>query len=207
MQWKPFAQVYESAWRPAYMSAARGHRFDSAAEIEWIVAELAGAHGRLIMDLSCGPGVVGRELVRTDVFDRVFGLDFSPAMLRQCRRHCAREGIRDFALVRGDAGQLPLASASVDGVHAGAALHLWPSVPDALREIARVLRPGGRLVASTFIHAQGWRGHATRAFTRAMDITFFRPGALAQACEQAGFVDARESISGSAVLLAATAPG
>ena len=84
-------------------------------------------------------------------------------------------------------------------------LHLWPSVPDALREIARVLRPGRRFVASTFIHAEGWRGPTTRAFTRAMDITFFRRGELTEACERAGLVDVQETTSGSAVLIAASA--
>ncbi|GJN03446.1 hypothetical protein PR202_ga20895 [Eleusine coracana subsp. coracana] len=58
---------------------------------------------------------------------------------------------RTLALVRADISRLPFVSSSIDAVHAGAALHCWPSPACAVAEISRVLRPGGIFVASTFI--------------------------------------------------------
>lgn len=56
-----------------------------------------------------------------------------------------------MTLVRADIARLPFPAGSVAGVHAGAALHCWPDPLAALAEIARVLEPGGALVASTFL--------------------------------------------------------
>ncbi|KAF5955291.1 hypothetical protein HYC85_008147 [Camellia sinensis] len=61
------------------------------------------------------------------------------------------ELFRNFILVRADISRLPFASSSVDAVHAGAALHCWPSPSAAVAEISRVLRPGGVFVATTYI--------------------------------------------------------
>ncbi|GJN16279.1 hypothetical protein PR202_gb03326 [Eleusine coracana subsp. coracana] len=63
----------------------------------------------------------------------------------------ATEMFRTLALVRADISRLPFVSSSIDAVHAGAALHCWPSPACAVAEISRVLRPGGIFVASTFI--------------------------------------------------------
>ncbi|KAG0499597.1 hypothetical protein HPP92_004288 [Vanilla planifolia] len=58
---------------------------------------------------------------------------------------------RDFVMVRADISRLPFVANSIDAVHAGAALHCWPSPSTGVAEISRVLRPGGIFVASTFI--------------------------------------------------------
>ena len=50
----------------------------------------------------------------------------------------------------GDVARLPLQSGSVDGVHAGAALHCWPLLEEGLREIHRSLSDGGKFFATTF---------------------------------------------------------
>ncbi|KAH0849136.1 hypothetical protein HID58_091522 [Brassica napus] len=61
-------------------------------------------------------------------------------------------GLVKVVLVRADIARLPFLSGSVDAVHAGAALHCWPSPSSAVAEISRVLRPGGVFVATTFIY-------------------------------------------------------
>nr|CAB3480896.1 unnamed protein product [Digitaria exilis]CAB3482897.1 unnamed protein product [Digitaria exilis]CAB3503953.1 unnamed protein product [Digitaria exilis] len=58
---------------------------------------------------------------------------------------------RRLALVRADISRLPFMNGSIDAVYAGAAIHCWPSPACAVAEISRVLRPGGVLVASTFV--------------------------------------------------------
>ncbi len=53
--------------------------------------------------------------------------------------------------VRCDVGEIPMKSNSVDALHAGAAMHCWPDLDSAMCEIHRVLRPGGKYFASTFL--------------------------------------------------------
>lgn len=54
-------------------------------------------------------------------------------------------------LVRLDVGQIPMRNESIDCLHAGAAMHCWPDLNAAAMEIYRVLKPGGRYFATTFL--------------------------------------------------------
>ena len=76
-------------------------------------------------------------------------------------------------LVRLDVGRIPMQDASVDALHAGAAMHCWPDLPAAASEIYRVLKPGGRYFATTFLSSYfailqqsegGATGPSTQAF-------------------------------------------
>ena len=92
-----------------------------------------------VLDLACGTGdfaVMARERGA-----RVIGLDFAGAMLTAARGRCPGS----VALVRGDALRLPLADASVTVAVSGFALRNFVAIPPVLKELARVLRPGGRV--------------------------------------------------------------
>jgi ubiquinone/menaquinone biosynthesis C-methylase UbiE len=54
-------------------------------------------------------------------------------------------------LVRCDVARIPMKSNSIDVFHAGAAMHCWPEIEASLKEIHRVLIPGGRYFATTFL--------------------------------------------------------
>jgi SAM-dependent methyltransferase len=143
-----FAAVYERLWRPTFVAVASAGTADRGQEAEAVDEALAGAVAGVVVDLSCGPGFTGRRLAATGRFARVYGLDGSVAMLQRAAQ--ARDpGLR---LVRADVARLPFADASLAGVHAGAALHVWPDPPSAIAEVARTLRPGGVFVASTFAY-------------------------------------------------------
>jgi ubiquinone/menaquinone biosynthesis C-methylase UbiE len=103
-----------------------------------MAAELP-ARCRRVADIGCGPGNSATQL--RDKVASVVAVDPAPAMLRLARRRDAR-----LALVRGDAGRLPLRGASVDAVTLHSVLYLLPDRTAALSEIVRVLRPGGRVI-------------------------------------------------------------
>ncbi|KAA3454286.1 putative methyltransferase chloroplastic isoform X1 [Gossypium australe] len=110
--------------------------------------------GGKIVDASCGSGMFTRLFAKSGLFSQVIALDYSENMLRQCYEFI--EQVENFpkekvTLVRADISRLPFESSSIDAVHAGAALHCWPSPSTAVAEISRVLRPGGVFVATTYI--------------------------------------------------------
>jgi demethylmenaquinone methyltransferase/2-methoxy-6-polyprenyl-1,4-benzoquinol methylase len=102
-----------------------------------------------VVDLACGTGDFC-ELAATRGA-RVTGVDFAFQMLR-----CARLREHDLACVQGDAERLPFRSASVDAVTCGFALRNFVSLEAALSEIARIVKPGGR-VALIDVDRPAWR--------------------------------------------------
>jgi SAM-dependent methyltransferase len=76
---------------------------------------------------------------------RALGLDLTEAMLRKLERNAVAAGVSNVECVRGNAEEIPLPPHSVDVVTSNGVLNLVPDKPRAMREIFRVLRPGGRL--------------------------------------------------------------
>ena len=208
MHFGPLARIYEAVWRPSFVAVASAGRPRIDEELEAIQGHLAPARGGAVLDLSCGPGVIGRRLWRCGAYREVYGLDLSRPMLEQCLAHCRAEGVDGLRLVRGDVGNLPFADGSLAGVHAGAALHLWPSPPDALAEVQRALRPGGVLVATTFVRARRppVLRLAHRAFERLTTTRFFERGELDRLAADAGLVDFEARYRGAFILFACRRP-
>jgi demethylmenaquinone methyltransferase / 2-methoxy-6-polyprenyl-1,4-benzoquinol methylase len=112
--------------------------------------ELAG--GETLVDVCCGTADVALEARRSpSAAARVVGVDFSRAMLGLGRQKVglARESGR-IALIRGDAMRLPIASQSADAVTIAFGIRNVERPEAACAELARVLRPGGRLAILEF---------------------------------------------------------
>jgi arsenite methyltransferase len=108
-------------------------------------AALAPAPGQHLLDLGCGPGFAVAELAGEVGADgTVTGVDGSEQMLVAARRRCADQPNVRFA--RADAGSIPLPAAAVDGAVCVQVLEYVPDPDAVLRELARVVRPGGRVV-------------------------------------------------------------
>jgi demethylmenaquinone methyltransferase/2-methoxy-6-polyprenyl-1,4-benzoquinol methylase len=107
--------------------------------------------GQTVLDLCTGTGKLAHELVPlVRPGGRVIGMDFSPGMLELAR---AREPDVEFR--QGDVSRLMEADASVDAVTIGFGLRNLVNRDAALREMRRVLRPGGRLVVLEFAPPTG----------------------------------------------------
>jgi demethylmenaquinone methyltransferase/2-methoxy-6-polyprenyl-1,4-benzoquinol methylase len=103
------------------------------------------APGQRVLDVGAGTGVSTQELAASGAY--AVGLDLSIGMLQAGRR--ARPGV---PLLGGDALRLPFPDATFDGVTISFALRNVVDPAAALRELARVTRPGGRLVVCEFSH-------------------------------------------------------
>jgi len=112
--------------------------------------ELAG--GETLVDVCCGTADVALEARRgSSAAGRVVGVDFSGAMLGLGRQKVAvaHESGR-IALIRGDAMRLPIASRCADAVTIAFGIRNVERPETACAELARVLRPGGRLAILEF---------------------------------------------------------
>lgn len=109
--------------------------------------------GEVVLDLGAGGGfdcfVAGPKVGKTG---RVIGVDMTPDMLAKARRNVAsyreQTGLDNVEFRLGEIEALPVADASVDVVISNCVLNLSPDKPRVWREIARVLKPGGRVAVS-----------------------------------------------------------
>jgi demethylmenaquinone methyltransferase / 2-methoxy-6-polyprenyl-1,4-benzoquinol methylase len=101
-----------------------------------------------ILDVATGTGMVAAEL-RRRADCRVVGVDQSPEMLAAARTRFASDGAR-VELVQGQAEQLPFADASFDAVTFTYLLRYVDDPAATMRELARVVRPGGRVASLEF---------------------------------------------------------
>ena len=130
----------------------RGRYEASAARIlpvaELVVDRLAPQPGEVVLDVGCGTG--NAALLIAALGARVTGVDPAGRLLEVARTSAAEAGVvAEF--VRGDAAHLPVPTGSVDAIASVFGVIFAPDVPAAAAEIARVLRPNGRLVLSAWL--------------------------------------------------------
>jgi ubiquinone/menaquinone biosynthesis C-methylase UbiE len=99
--------------------------------------------GDRVVDLACGPGTLALQFARQVRW--VCGVDLTPAMLARARGTAQTEGLRNLAFTLGDAQALPFAEGSLDISVTSYSLHHMPDPAQTIREMARVIKRGGRV--------------------------------------------------------------
>jgi ubiquinone/menaquinone biosynthesis C-methylase UbiE len=102
----------------------------------------AGPNDR-VTDLACGPGTLALRFARNVRW--VCGVDLTPAMLARARQTASDESLVNLAWANADAQQLPFADGSLDLGVTSYSLHHIPDPARTIREMARVVRRGGRV--------------------------------------------------------------
>ncbi|MEV5714211.1 arsenite methyltransferase [Amycolatopsis mediterranei] len=102
--------------------------------------------GETVLDLGSGGGLdVLLSARRVGPTGRAIGVDMTDEMLTLARRHAAQAGVTNAEFIKGTIEQIPLPDASVDVVISNCVIALSPDKRAVFTEIARVLRPGGRM--------------------------------------------------------------
>jgi arsenite methyltransferase len=102
--------------------------------------------GARVVDIGSGAGIDSLIAARkVGSKGRVTGVDMTPGMLEKARRAAAEVGLANVEFRRGYAEELPVPDGWADVVISNGVLNLMPDKPSALKEMARVLKPRGRL--------------------------------------------------------------
>jgi arsenite methyltransferase len=161
--------------------------------------------GETVLDLACGQGTHTRRLAdAVGPEGLVVGADLSPPMLDRAARAVQAT---NTVLVRADAMDLPLRDDTLDAVSCSLCLHLVPDLDTALAQIARVLRPGGRLAVAVPGQGPGPTRVVTELLGRAGQMRVFDRGELADALVRHGFVRVRTLWESVMQIVDAVAPG
>ncbi len=160
----------------AALSMAGGRQADAQ-----LAVDTSGlAAGDVALDIGCGPGTAVRRAARLGA--HAIGVDPAPVMLRTARLLTRS---KNATYRRGSAEQLPVRGREVHAAWSVATVHHWRDIDEGLREVRRVLVPGGRFVAIERLTHAGSHGLAGHGWTEEQAQSF------AQYCAANGFVDIR----------------
>jgi ubiquinone/menaquinone biosynthesis C-methylase UbiE len=162
---RAFAAAYDPVVRGAERAGLARLRAELVADLEGHVVELGAGTGANLDHLGHG-------------IERFTALEPSPAMAARLRRHAARTADHPVEVIEAPAEALPIATASVDAVVSTLVLCTVADPSQALAEVRRVLRPGGRLVllehvrgTGTTVTLQGVLDPVWRTFGRGCHLT------------------------------------
>jgi SAM-dependent methyltransferase len=131
--------------------------YDAAGELSRLPA------GARVLDVPCGGGVALRGVRPGQGLDYV-ACDISALMLQRTREFAEESGVADqVSYQEGDVGALPFEDGEFDLVASFTGLHCFPDPHQAVREIGRVLKPGGVLTGSALLRGRGVRADLVRA--------------------------------------------
>lgn len=143
--------------------------------------------GQVVLDIGSGAGIdclIAAEKVGST--GRVIGLDMTPEMIERGRQNTREAAVPNVEFRLGDAEKMPVADASVDWVISNCVINLSPDKPAVFREIARVLKPGGRISISDIV--------AEELPAAIRDSRDAWTGCLAGAISEAAYVQGLEAV-------------
>lgn len=192
------AGIYESRlWYPLVLKAYGGIASPSLAQLIVAVSEAVHSISGHVLDVACGPGTFGRRVASSA--REVWGIDVSRGMLRQGAAYVAAEGIGNMHFARARVEALPFPDRLFAATLCCGSLHLFTDTLIALREMARVMKPGAVLAVFTFTAGSGGilRFRSGRHWSGKQGMHVFELPELQSYLAEAGFDDFCPEVTGS----------
>jgi ubiquinone/menaquinone biosynthesis C-methylase UbiE len=111
------------------------------------------------LEMACGSGTMLEMILRWRSWKKlpkvkIAAIDYAPSMLAGAQRRFAKNPL--VQVQHADAAQLPFPDHTFDTANIANSIHCFPTVDGALRDILRVLKPGGTLAANVLLYPTGW---------------------------------------------------
>ncbi len=138
-------ELLQLLWGEGFLSPGGSDELDR-------LFEGSDIHGCDVLDIGCGLGAIDDLLVSRYGARSVVGIDIDPALVSRMQRRIGHAGLSErIRGVKVDGGTLPFAGASFDVVFSKDSMVQIPDKPGIYAEVLRVLRPGGRFIASDWL--------------------------------------------------------
>jgi SAM-dependent methyltransferase len=159
--------------------------------------------GEVVVDLGSGGGLdVFLAAKMVGPAGRAIGIDMTPSMIERARTNAEKGGYTNVEFYQSTIDRIPLPDASVDCVISNCVINLAPDKPAVLREIARVLKPGGRVAISDIALKQELPEAVAKSMAAyvgciagAIRIDDYRNGLLAAGFEHVEIVDSNADLN------------
>ena len=166
-------------------SMERGHR----AVGEQAIGRMQIPTGAIVLDVGCGSGWAARLMAESARDGRVVGIDVSDEMVRLAREESVDYPNVEFQVASAD--QLPFGTAEFTHAFSMESIYYYSDVEQALREIRRVLKPGGLCVAVVDLYQENQPSHQWIDFLK-VPVQLLSAGEYCGMFERAGFVNVRD---------------
>ncbi len=143
---------------------------------------LSAGHGERVLEVGFGGGELLLKIARQLGSGRIEGVELSEPMLHKVAQRARRAGLSNIGLHSGKVDSLPFPDATFNCACSVNTIYFWSHLEDGLRELARVILPGGRLVLGF-----GCDRHLREAGYEDRGFKLFAPGQVVEAFNANGF--------------------
>ena len=156
--------------------------FGHAPLTNWGLSLVEIHDGWTMLDIGCGGGATLKRLLKRSKGAQVYGIDISEESVAKARKVNANVLDRQVFVTQGSAEKLPYEDNKFDLVTAVETVYFWPDLPNCLKEVRRVVKPGGRFAIMVEVLEND------SVWTDVVDgMTAYSPEQLKEMLEGAGF--------------------
>lgn len=157
--------------------------FGHAPLTNWGLSLVEIHDGWTMLDIGCGGGATLKRLLKRSKDARVYGIDISEESVAKARKVNANVLDRQVFVTQGSAEKLPYEDNKFDLVTAVETVYFWPDLPNCLKEVRRVVKPGGRFAIKVEVL------ESDSVWTDVVEgMTAYSPKQLIEMLDEAGFV-------------------
>ena len=157
--------------------------FGHAPLTNWGLSLVEIHDGWTMLDIGCGGGATLKRLLKRSKGAQVYGIDISEESVAKARKVNANVLDRQVFVTQGSAEKLPYEDNKFDLVTAVETVYFWPDLPNCLKEVRRVVKPGGRFAIMVEVL------ESDSVWTDVVEgMTAYSPEQLKEMLDEAGFV-------------------
>lgn len=164
---------------------------DSHTDVTTWTLQLLDAQGQeQILDIGCGGGRALKRLSPAITTGKLYGIDYAETAVACTKEENAADvASGKLTVVQGSVSELPFPADTFDKIFSIESYYFWPDLQKDVKEILRVLRPGGRVFITADIHDRPNLSQEVLDTIDKLHMTNLSFAAFAQVLEQAGYVD------------------